>query len=149
MEVPQTEDERASVVFTGVCVAGILPVRGLTGYRMLHPVAGGAVLVWPGLGLLTTLPGQGSRGSLQFTLTWPCLPLGLPQEDACAYFLRRCTTQTLSITDSPGHGLFLWLLPWCDFGSSEMPYKLPFSLHSSQFTPLFFYRVHVLSLACL
>lgn len=62
---------------------------------MLYPIVGGAVLVWPGPGLLTSLPEQGSYGSLQFALTWPCLPLVLPQEDASAYFLRRFT-QTLS-----------------------------------------------------
>lgn len=75
-DVPQTEDQRAPVVFTCVCAAGILPVQGLTGFRMLHPIVGGADLVWPGPGLLTSLPGASS--SLQFTLPWPCLPLAHP-----------------------------------------------------------------------
>lgn len=73
--MPKIENQRASVVFTCVCAAGILPVQGLTGYRMLHPIIGGAVLVWSDPGLLTWLPGQGSYCSIQFTLAGQCLPL--------------------------------------------------------------------------
>lgn len=75
MGVPQPEDQSPLIVSACVCAAGVLPVRGLTGCRMLHPIAAEATLVWPGPGLLTTFLGQGSYGSRRSTFTWPWSPL--------------------------------------------------------------------------
>lgn len=124
MGVPQPEDQSALIV--SACAAGVLPVRGLTGCRMLHPVAAEATLVWPGPGLLTTFLGQGSYGSRRSTFTWPWSPLAHPPGGCIPCFLpqaeqeesqsrkslsrRPFCTVLLSTPSTCGCGLFPWAL---------------------------------------
>lgn len=116
---------------------------------MLYPTVGGAVLVWPGPGLCTSLSLWQPTVHLNMAMPSTSSPSGgrlclLPQTVYTDSFSHR-PFWTLLLC---GRGLFLWLLPWCDFGSSEMPYKLLSSpLQSSVYAMIFL--EFALSLACL
>lgn len=131
MGVPQPEDQSALIVSTCVCATGVLPVRGLTGCRMLHPIVAEATLVWPGPGLLSTFLGQGSYSSRPSIFTWPwpplahppggCMPCFLPQAEQEESQRRKSLshrpfcTLLLSTPSTCGRGLFPWALSWCGF----------------------------------